>query len=267
MTRRNGNVIDCRPRQVRSEEKSATQSLRRERTCARQESCKSKSSKRDSLRQYSAWQRSTTDEFVNAATHGFGLLLAVVGALVMGASVVANGNVWRMVGCGVFVASLVAVYAASTLSHSMTNVRWKAFFRRLDQGFIYLLIVGTYTPFGLAYWRTPVGWTLLAALWAVAILGFFSKVVLAHRVHSISMWSYIVLGWLPVISVPPLFNSVPLAIGGWMLVGGLCYTLGTLFLVFDTRVRHFHAVWHLLVIAGSLCHFLGIFSAVASAAN
>jgi hemolysin III len=219
------------------------------------------------LVQHSAWRRSAADELVNALTHGLGLVLAVLGGLVMVVSVMAHGDPWRIAGCGVFVASLVAVYTASTLSHSATSVRWKSFFRRLDQGFIYLLIVGTYTPFGLAYWRTTAGWLLLAALWTVAILGFFSKIVLGHRVHSISMWSYIALGWLPVLAVPSLVQSVPLVIGGWMLVGGLCYTLGTLFLVFDARVRHFHAVWHVLVILGSACHFLGIFSAVANAAN
>jgi hemolysin III len=219
------------------------------------------------LVQHSAWRRSAMDELVNALTHGLGLALAVVGGLVMVVSVMTHGDPWRIVGCLVFVASLVAVYAASTLSHSATSMRWKAFFRRLDQGFIYLLIVGTYTPFGLAYWRTPTGWLLLGALWAVAILGFFSKILLGHRVHSISMWSYITLGWLPVLAVPSLVQSVPLVIGGWMLVGGLCYSFGTLFLVFDARVRHFHAVWHLMVIAGSVCHFLGIFSSVAQAAN
>jgi len=216
---------------------------------------------------HSAWRRSATDELVNALTHALGFVLAVVGGLVMVVNVMAHGDPWRIAGCGVFVASLVAVYAASTLSHSSTSVRWKAFFRRLDQGFIYLLIVGTYTPFGLAYWRTPAGWLLLGALWTVAVLGFFSKIFLGHRVHSVSMWSYITLGWLPVLAVPSMVHSVPLVIGGWMLVGGLCYTAGTFFLVFDTRVRHFHAVWHLLVIAGSAFHFLGIFSAVASAAN
>lgn len=220
-----------------------------------------------SLQQYSAWQRSSDDELVNALTHGFGFMLAVVGGLTMVVSVLAHGDPWRVAGCGVFVASLLAVYAASTLSHSCSNVRWKAFFRRLDQGVIYLLIVGTYTPFGLTYWRTTAGWLLLAALWAVAILGFFAKIVLAHRVHSISMWSYIALGWLPVLAVPSMVHSVPLVIGGWMLIGGLCYTFGALFLVYDARVRHFHAVWHLLVIAGSAFHFLGIFSAVASAAH
>jgi hemolysin III len=217
------------------------------------------------LQDYAAWQRSAADECVNALTHALGFVLAVVGGLLMVASVVAHGDPWRIAGCGVFVASLMAVYAASTLSHSCRSVQWKAFFRRLDQAFIYLLIVGTYTPFGLAYWRTPAGWTLLGGLWAVAILGFFSKIVLGHRVHSISIWSYITLGWLPVLAVPAMMHSLSLVVGGWMLIGGLCYTIGTLFLMLDTRVRHFHAVWHLLVIAGSAFHFLAVFSAVAQA--
>jgi len=221
----------------------------------------------DELQRHSAWQRSAHDELINTVTHGFGLLLAMVGALVMAISVVRTGNVWHAVGCGIYVSSLIAVYAASTLSHSCQSIRWKQFFRRLDQGMIYMLIVGTYTPFGLAYFRTPFGWALLAALWAIAILGFFSKVVLAHRVHTISMWSYIVLGWLPILSVPSIAHALPLSIGGWMLVGGLCYTFGTLFLLFDAKVRHFHAVWHILVMAGSVFHFWAILESVASASN
>jgi hemolysin III len=221
----------------------------------------------DELQYHSAWQRTDSEELINTATHGLGLMLAVVGALIVTTSAWQNGNVWHIVGCAIYGLSLIAVYAASTLSHSCSNVRWKNVFRRLDQGFIYLLIVGTYTPFGLAYWRTTAGWLMLAALWSVAILGFFSKVVMAHRVHTISMWSYIVLGWLPILSVPAISPSLPLVIGGWMLVGGLCYTIGTLFLLFDARIRHFHAVWHVLVIAGSAFHFLGILESVARAAN
>ena len=223
------------------------------------------SRKRESLRQYSAWKRSAAEEIVNAATHGFGLMLAIVGALVMAVSVLTHGDLWRVLGCGVFVVSLMAVYAASTLSHGCTSVRWKAFYRRLDQGFIYLLIVATYTPFGLAYFRTSLGWLLLAALWSIALFGFLSKVVFGHRVHASSVWTYIALGWLPVIAAPAIVHSVPLFIGWWMLLGGVCYTLGTLFLIFDSRIRHFHAVWHLMVIAGSTWHFLAILASVARA--
>jgi len=217
----------------------------------------------DELSEHPVWQRTVTEEFVNTLTHAFGFLLAAVGGLLMFWSVLRHGDIWRIIGCGVFAASLMAVYAASTLSHSVTNVRWKTFFRQLDQGCIYFLIVATYTPFGLSYLRTGAGWMLLAGMWTAAFLGFFSKVVLAHRVHDISMWTYLVLGWLPIIAVPALRQTVPVDTSGWMLGGGLCYSLGTLFLFYDARVRHFHAIWHLLVIAGSACHFLGIMESVA----
>lgn len=219
----------------------------------------------DELQQHSVWQRTAVEEFLNSLTHGLGLVLAVWGGLVMVWSVLRHGDVWRITGCGIFAASLVAVYAASTLSHSCTSVRWKSFFRRLDQGCIYFLIVATYTPFGLAYWRTGGGWMLLGGLWTAAFLGFFAKVVLAHRVHNISMWTYIALGWLPLIAVPALRHTVPVDSAWWMLGGGACYLLGTFFLFYDARVRHFHAIWHLLVIAGSACHFLAILQSVARA--
>ena len=99
------------------------------------------------------------------------------------------------------------------------------------------MIVATYTPFGLAYWRTGGGWMLLGGLWTAAFLGFFSKVVLAHRVHDISMWTYIALGWLPLIAVPALRHTVPVDSTWWMLGGGACYLMGTLFLFYDARVR------------------------------
>jgi hemolysin III len=219
----------------------------------------------EDLRQHAVWQRTGDEEFINTVTHGFGFVLAVSGGLAMVWSVLRHGDIWHITGCGIFAMSLIAVYAASTLSHSATTVEWKSFFRRLDQGCIYFLIVATYTPFGLAYLRTGGGWMLLGGLWTAAFVGFFSKVVLAHRVHDISMWTYIALGWLPLIAVPTLRHMVPIDSTMWMFVGGGCYLLGTFFLFFDARVRHFHAVWHLLVIAGSLCHFLGIWQSVALA--
>lgn len=215
------------------------------------------------VQRQAAWQRSAADELVNAVTHGVGLVLAIVGALVMAGSVLRRGDAWQVAGCGVYLASLVAVYAASTLSHSCCTPQWKFFFRRLDQGFIFLLIAATFTPFGLAYLRTGPGWLLLGAMWAVALGGFFSKVVFAHRVEAVSIWIYVALGWLPTVAVPSLMHTVPVNASWCMLSGGICYTLGTLFLIYDARIRYFHAVWHLLVIAGSACHFLGILVAVA----
>jgi hemolysin III len=150
----------------------------------------------------------------------------------------------------------------STLSHGITTPDRKALFRRLDQGFIYLLIAATYTPFSLEYLRDGIWWLLLGAMWSVALCGFISKVFFAHRVEAVSVGTYMLLGWMPVLSVPVLMRSVPLPVFWLMLVGGACYSIGTLFLINDERVRHFHAVWHLCVIAGSACHFLGILAIV-----
>jgi hemolysin III len=138
-------------------------------------------------------------------------------------------------------------------------------FRILDQAIIFLLIVGTYTPFALAFLRT--GWWLglLIAMWAVALIGFVSKVLYAHRVDSVSVAIYLALGWTPIIAGWPLTGLVPARALWWMLIGGLCYTLGAVFLLLDRRVEHFHAVWHLLVIAGSGWHFLAIYQYVAAA--
>lgn len=200
---------------------------------------------------------------MNAGTHALGLLLAVLGALVMAGAISADGDTWRTIGCVVYLASLVTVYAMSTLSHVISEPRWKLLFRRLDQGFIYLLIVATYTPFSLAYLRTGPWWALLVAMWAVAIVGFVSKVFFSHRVEAVSLASYLLLGWMPLLAAPTLLRIMPLGALLWMVGGGLCYTFGTLFLMNDERVRHFHAVWHVCVIAGSACHFLGILIFVA----
>ncbi len=203
------------------------------------------------------------EEFANTLTHALGFLLSLVGTTTLMLSVVRVGDNWRVAGCGIYAFCLVAVYAMSTLSHFCQREKQRSFFRRLDQGFIYLLIVGTYTPFSMAFLRTPVWWSFLAVLWTIALLGFISKVLLGHRVNRVSIWIYVLLGWMPIVSTPYLLP--PIGVYGlvWMLVGGLCYTLGTFFLIFDYRYRHFHAMWHLSVILGSLSHFLVILFYVA----
>jgi hemolysin III len=218
-----------------------------------------------SLRSSIDWPRLDAEELVNALTHGIGLALSLCGAMVMVANVLTHGDAWRLAGCSIYLASLVAVYTMSTLSHSFTRPQLRSLFRRLDQGFIYFLIVATYTPFSLAYLRTWPWWILLGAMWAVALWGFVSKVLFAHRVEAVSVWPCIVLGWLPAIAAPSLMHMIPLAVLWWMLAGGVLYSLGTLFLLNDNRIRHFHAVWHLFVIAGSACHFLAILAFIAPA--
>ncbi len=208
--------------------------------------------------------RPTAEELLNTITHAIGFVLSVAGAAVLLHRVFLSGDVWRSMGCSVYALSLMGVYGCSTLSHSAAQPDLKRWFRMLDQGFIYLLIVGTYTPFSLAYLRTS-GWLVfLGVMWTIALLGFLSKILMAHRVDSVAVWIYVLLGWMPVVAGIPLLNLVPPFTLGWMLVGGICYTFGTVFLINDHRISHFHAVWHLLVIAGSAFHFLAIYRAVAA---
>jgi hemolysin III len=200
---------------------------------------------------------SPAEELANRITHGIGLLLSLVGVAVM-VEILGNGDGWRVAGCSVYLSSLIGVYLMSTLSHTFEAPRVRSFFRALDQGTIYLLIAATYTPFSMAYLHTATWWIVLGLVWTIALWGFFSKVLFGHRLEEVSMWPCIVLGTIPFVCVPSLVGVVSLAALWWMLLGVAFYTLGLVFWVNDRRVRHFHAVWHILVMAGSTCHFVGI---------
>lgn len=207
----------------------------------------------------SAWRRSSDEEALNAATHGFGFFVALVGAVMMTVALAGRRDPWLALGCEAYLASLVAVYAMSTLSHLASTVRWKSLFRRLDQAFIYLLIVGTYTPFSIAYLNGGKWWLMLSVMWGVALVGFASKLFFAYRVDAVSLLSYVVLGWMPIVALPTLWQTAPQRAFEAVIAGGACYSIGIWFLVNDERVPKFHAAWHLCVIAGSACHFLGIY--------
>lgn len=202
-------------------------------------------------------------EFENTLTHGVGIVLSAAGSLVLIASAVAGGDGWRIAGCCVFAASLVAVYVFSTLSHGVTHARARHWLRAMDQGAIYLLIVGTYTPFALAYLRS--GWWLLflGLMWAIALAGFVSKAVFTHRVDAIGVRSYLLLGWMALVPALGHNGAIPFMAVGLIFAGGLCYSLGTIFLKIDHKSLRFHAIWHLWVIGGSTCHFLAVLLFVA----
>ncbi len=207
---------------------------------------------------------SHAEERVNALTHGLGLVLSIVGGIALFVSALSQGDAWRVAGCSVFATTLIAVYAFSTLSHSSLGPELTRLFQRLDQGFIYLLIAGSYTPFALAYLRFGWWWLLLTAMWACALCGCFSKIFFSHRIKAVAVWSYVLLGWMPIIAANSFIGLVPAAALWWMLIGGLCYTIGTVFLICDHKRFHFHAIWHTFVIAGSTCHFFSILFFVAS---
>ena len=203
------------------------------------------------------------EETANSITHGIGLALSATAAAVLMQAAAQTHDAWTLAGCGIYALTMVAVYAASTLSHVFRAPAPRQFFRILDQACIYLMIAGTYTPFGLTYLRGGWWWLLLSAMWFVALLGVLSKTWLRHRVEAASAWTYVLLGWLPVTAAKPIMETVPPGALIWMLIGGLLYTLGTVFLTLDSRVRYFHSVWHLLVIAASAAHFWAIYHYVA----
>lgn len=208
--------------------------------------------------------RTPTEEFLHALTHGLGILLSVVGASALVSLAGSRDDALRVTGCAVYGVTLTAVYTASTLSHLYLRPQLNLLFRAFDQGIIYLLIVGTYTPFAMTFLRTP-GWTLFTVvLWAIALYGFVSKVCYRHHLHGNSVWLYLTLGWLESAAFVPLYGVVPTACLAWMVAGGLLYTLGTVFLLHDKREYHFHAIWHVFVLAGSCCHFYAIYTHIAA---
>ncbi len=203
------------------------------------------------------------EETANSITHGTGFALSLVASAVLLQKASQSPDHWVLVGCGIYALTMVAVYAASTLSHAVHSPGPRRLFRILDQACIYLLIAGSYTPFGLTYLRGGWMWLLFAAMWGVAFLGFLSKTWLRHRVDASSPWTYVMLGWMPITAAWPIMESVPSGALWWMLFGGVLYTVGTLFLKFDSYMRYFHSVWHVLVIAASAAHFWAIYHYVA----
>lgn len=203
--------------------------------------------------------RTLHQEKVNAFTHGLGLLLSVAASALLLYAVAGRGDMWVLMGCAVYSATLIGVFGASTLSHYVQEPKARQMWRRWDQGLIYLLIAGSFTPFALAYLVNGWWWVLVVLTWVLAIAGFVSKVVLRHRVNAVSTLSYLAIGWMTIVGVGPVLAGAPEGALIWFAVGAACYMAGIVFLVNDNKAIYLHAVWHLLVIAGSGFQFLSIY--------
>lgn len=194
------------------------------------------------------------EEFASMVTHAAGIVFSVVALIVMLAMSV--GDALKTVSALVFGLSLVVLYASSTLYHTATSHRWKARFQTLDHICIYLLIAGTYTPFTLITLRGPWGWSLFGAVWAMAAGGVLVKSLWkGKKDHWISTALYVVMGWLIVLAAGPLLRAMPVAGVALLAAGGLSYTLGLGFFAWR-RLPFNHAIWHLFVLGGSVCHVL-----------
>jgi len=197
------------------------------------------------------------EELANGITHGIGLVLSIVGLAVLVFLSVMRGNAWHIVGCTTFGVSLVLLYTASTMYHSFRTPRWKRILKTLDHTAIYLLIAGTYTPFTLVNLRGFWGWTLFTLVWSLSVFGILWKIFNVDRYQIISTLIYVAMGWLVVIAIKPLFLGIPLSGIAWLVAGGLFYTVGVIFFAAN-RIPYNHAIWHVFVLAGSICHYIAV---------
>jgi hemolysin III len=202
-----------------------------------------------------------SEDVASAITHGVGVLVSLVAGTVLIARVAAEGDAVRTVSAAVYVASLVVLYVASTLSHVVRAGPARARLEIFDHCAIFVLIAGTYTPFTLITLRGPLGWALFGVVWGLAAVGVIFKLIWIERFRRFSTLVYVLMGWLILVALEPLLKTLPRSVLLWMLGGNLLYSVGLYFLI-DRRVRYGHAIWHVFALAGSVCHFIAVASQV-----
>ena len=205
---------------------------------------------------------SILEEWLNGLTHGIGAALSVAGTVILIVAASLQGDPWKIVGCRMFGASLSLLYSASALYHSLRNPKWRAVFKMLDHCAIYGLIAGTYTPFLLVNLRGQTGWILFAVIWTLALIGIGLKAMYGHRFKLMRVGIYLAMGWLILFASGELTTKLN-AVGFWLiLAGGITYTAGVIFYLADRFIPFNHAIWHLFVMGGSICHFFAVYYGV-----
>lgn len=200
---------------------------------------------------------SVAEEIAHTITHGLGMLLSIAGLVVLVGFSAQNGDAWHITSSSIFGATLILLYGASTLYHGIRQPRFRPILQKMDHAAIYLLIAGTYTPFLLISLRGVWGWWLFGIIWSLAIIGIALEFIPRKRLERTALALYLVMGWIIVGAIQPMMEHV--APGGLYLLvaGGLCYTLGVVFYVWE-RLAFNHAIWHVFVLAGSISHYFAI---------
>lgn len=202
------------------------------------------------------------EEIFNSVTHGVGSLLSIAGTVVLIVFSAINSDAFAVVSSAVYGASLIILYTMSTLYHSITNEKAKKFFRIMDHNTIFFLIAGTYTPYTLAVLRCPLGWVLFGVVWGAAAIGIVLNSIDLEKFSKISVVCYIAMGWVIIIAVKPLMNSMPFISFALLVAGGIFYTIGVIFYAIK-KVKYFHSVWHIFTVIGSALHYFSVFTAIA----
>lgn len=200
----------------------------------------------------------TKEEKLNVITHGIGFLLSIAALVLLVVYASKEGTVWHITSFAIFGASLIVLYAASTLYHYTQNPDLRFKLNILDHSAIYILIAGTYTPFTLVVLKGWVGWTIFGLSWGLAIIGIVFKVFYFGKFDKISTIAYVLMGWVIIFAIKPLIDSFPVNGLLWLLAGGVAYTVGAL-LYSIKKIPYNHAIFHICVLIGSFCHFMAIF--------
>jgi hemolysin III len=198
------------------------------------------------------------EEIANSLSHGLGFLLAVASLPILVWQANRLGGATDIVAASVFSVTMMLLYGISALYHALpaaTMGRAKQWLQRLDHAAIYLFIAGSYTPFTLGVLNGAWGWSLFGIVWAAAAFGVTVKLLNRLRHPWISTGLYLAMGWVAVIAAPQMIERLPVAGLAWIIAGGLSYTIGAAVFLLDNRIRYAHAVWHLFVLGGTVCHF------------
>lgn len=203
-------------------------------------------------------EQSRGEEIANSISHGVGLVAALAATPFLFMHAVRRGDTGFIVGTCLFAATMVLLYLASTLYHALPIGKAKRVFRVIEHSAIFLLIAGTYTPFTLGVLRGAWGWTLLGLVWGLAVVGVALKAFDTMSNPIVSTSLYLLMGWLILVAVNPLYARVPTPGLLWLLAGGVAYTVGVAFFAADARLRYGHFIWHLFVMAGTACHYVAV---------
>ncbi len=204
------------------------------------------------------------EELINSITHAVGALIAIPGTVVLIVHASMLGEPRRIVAVSIFGATLIMLYAASTLYHTVPISRMKSRLRVFDHVAIYFLIAGTYTPFTLVALRGGWGWSLFGVVWGLALLGTVLKLFMIGRFRILSVVVYVAMGWMVIVAIRPLMEHLSAPTLRWLLAGGVAYTAGIVFYA-NQRLRFSHGIWHLFVLAGSVSHYVAVLTMPAAA--
>jgi len=201
---------------------------------------------------------SEKEELINTISHAFGLLLSLVALplLIVFSSI--DGTVWHIVSFSIFGSSMIVLYLASTLYHAARKPKRKARLKVFDHAAIYILIAGTYTPFLLVTLNGPWGWSLFGVVWGLAITGIILKIFFTGRYTKISTMAYVLMGWIIIIAIKPLMESLIYEGLTWLFAGGILYSVGAIFYLLK-KLPYTHGIFHVFVLGGSFCHFICVF--------